>query len=177
MEHTLTIEEKYSNYWLQLTAALVLVTLIFFGLYSTSDDLLWKGYLRLIAFCSMAGAVISGLKVMQGKHTIELAVSDGNLVITYIRKKKRVAEDIFELANFKSLQVRSRPTGRFGSEFLFKDRVITMELTDSDRPLTLVELHGRPLALSRESATKILEFLEAHAPGIGPEDLSESGRP
>jgi Fe2+ transport system protein FeoA len=160
--YSMVIEEKYSRYWVHITSVLLVGALLFFIGYTSIEDILWKGILRLIAFGFLAGSVFSGLKVMQGKHTVEVDIEDDNLILTYRKKGRDVSRDTFALDSIGNLYYESH-NGFWGRAF-FKDCNIKFVPTDSDRPLTLVEVHGKALALSQENARKLMTFISDHAP-------------
>ncbi|MFH5885805.1 hypothetical protein ACG2F4_15975 [Halalkalibaculum sp. DA3122] len=157
------IKEKYSGYWIQITSALALGTLLFLGAYHVAEDVVWEGVLRLIAFGLLAGTVLSGLKVMQGKHTIECSTENGELILTYLRKDRVVSRDIFKLGNIETVYTEPN-TQFFGTGFFPGDLNIKFMPADSDRPLTLVEVHGRALALTKEDAEHLISYIHEHAP-------------
>lgn len=175
MESRLVLEEKYSAWWTQITVGLALLAIVLFVIYSNMDDVLWKGVLRLGSFGFLAAAVFSGLKVMEGKHSIILMVEDGHLVASYQKKGRQVGEDIFELDNITALYVDHLPSYFFSSnEFLFNDLQVVMEQSDSDLPLTLAKVGGRSLPLSRKSADEAVRFITRHAEHIRiPEHLQD----
>lgn len=159
----MVIEEKYSGYWIQITAALAVGTLLFLIGFNLIDDILWKGILRLVAFGFLAGTVFSTLKVMQGKHTIKFETENGELILSYFKKNQTISRDVFELKSIG--EVYHEPHDLFlWKSFFLKGLNIKFIPTDSDRPLNLVEVHGRPLALSEDDARRIIEFLETYAP-------------
>lgn len=172
MDARITIEEKYSGYWVQITFALAGATILFLLVYTNIDDVLWKGILRLAAFVFLAGTVLSGLKLIEGKHAITLEVKDGFLLLSCRRKNKKVSEDRFEIDNMASLYI-DHYSSFFGEEFVFNDLHILIVLKDSDRPLNLVETGGRSLALSKENAAKAIRFIKRHAPQV---DIPEQYR-
>ncbi|MDZ7693839.1 MAG: hypothetical protein U5K69_22415 [Balneolaceae bacterium] len=163
MDKELIVEEKYSGYWIQITIALGLITVAFLFVYSITSDILWKGILRLIAFGGLAATVFSALKVMQGKHTVHLEISDTNLLLTYTRKSQTISKDIFSLDNIDVLY-SEKHASFMGEALLFNDQNVRFVPVDSDRPLNLVEVKGRPLALSEEDAQRVKDFVENHAP-------------
>lgn len=174
METRLVLEEKYSTWWVQITAGLSLTALLLFVLFSNMEDVLWKGIVRLASFGFLAAAVFSGLKVMEGKHTIILEIKDGHLTVTYRKRDRQVGEDIFDLDNITALYIDHLPSYLFSNDFIFNDLQVVMQLADSDRPLTLVERDGRALPLSRDTAGEAVKFILAHAEDVSiPEEYRE----
>ena len=167
MEAKLVLEEKYSSWWAEVTIGLGLSALLLFVIFSLVDDVLWKGILRLGSFGFLAAAVFSGLKVMEGKHSITLAVKNGHLIVSYRKRGHNVGEDIFELDNITSVYVDNLSSEFFPQNlFTVSEQQVVLELEDSDRPLTLAEVGGRTLALSQQSARVAVKFISGHAPGI-----------
>lgn len=166
MESRLVLEEKYSVWWVQITTGLALSAVVLFLVYTNIDDVLWKGIFRLASFSFLAATVFSGLKVMEGKHSILMEIKDGHLIIYYRKRGQQIGEDIFELDKIKSLYVDTPPSYFFTSYIFLNDRHVVMEQKDSDRPLSLIEIDGRTLALSRETAEEGVRFIARHAEEI-----------
>lgn len=166
MVERLSIEEKYSPHWSRITLGLSLFTVIAFITYTVTGDPLWKGYVRLVAFCGMAATIFSALKVMQGKCVAEMTLENGILSIDYHRKKRRVVHDRYELNNIRALMVKHRRSGTPGVDLLVKDRILVAELKNADRPVHFLEVEGRPFPLSKQSSERLIEFILAQAPHI-----------
>ena len=164
------IEEKFSNLWSHITVFTVLLTAVLFIVYRTIEDILWRGIFRLSALISFAAAVLSGLKVMEGKHSMTLEIQDGYLVVIYFRKAQQVQEDLFELGDIESVTSGHLPSDLFTNYLLSNDQTVLLHLRDSDRELNLFELGGRILSVNRETAERVVSFLEKHL-----ENKSESG--
>ena len=158
----MTIEEKYSRYWIQITVGLTIGTVIFFGGYNFIEDVLWEGILRLVAFCFLAAAVFSGLKVMEGKHSVQIKTEEQNLILSYYRNESIISRDVFELKNIGEIFLEPH-SGFMGEHIFMNDFNIRFVPVDSDRPLNLIEVNGRPLALSSEDAEKLMKFVADRA--------------
>lgn len=160
----MVIEEKYSRYWIQITVALGLGTILILGADSWIEDLYWQGMSRVVAFGFLAATVFSALKVMQGKHTIEIQTEQDNLVITYRKNDREISRDVFALSNISTLQYEQH--GSFlGSAIFLNSMNLRFVPADSDRPLNLIEVNGRALPLTRDDARQIAEFVRSRAPG------------
>lgn len=158
----MVIEEKYSRFWIQITATLASGAFLFFIGYNNISDVLWKGILRLVAFGFLAGTVFSTLKVLQGKHSIYIETKEENLILTYYRNDEVISRDIFELDSIDQLYCEPH-TGFIGESFLLEDLNIKFIPTDSDRALNLVEVHGRALALAKKDAHQLLDYIARNA--------------
>ena len=158
MASELEIKEKFSRYWRTLTALLALISLLFFIAYWIQSDPFWGGIFRLISFICFAGAVIGGLKVMEGQHSIQLQLENGHLGVRFFKKGEELQHDLFELDNIANVRIESIPT-YFSDQLTYNGYSVVLELKDSDRPLQLIELNSRTLSISREDASEIVEFL------------------
>lgn len=156
------IEEKFSNLWSHITVFTVLLTVVLFIVYRTMGDILWRGIFRLSALISFAAAVLSGLKVMEGKHSMTLIIQDGYLVVSYFRKEQQVHEDLFELDDIESVTSDQLPVEIFSNYFLANDQTVLLHLRNSGRELNLFELGGRILSVNRDAAERVVSFLEKH---------------
>lgn len=163
MDQQITIEEKYSGYWIQITIGIAILTVIFLVAYSMSSDILWEGIFRLIAFAGLAGTVMSALKVMQGKFTIHFEIENKNLSISYLKGDRTVGNDLFPLDDVGMLYTENHASF-MGENLFFNDQNVRFIPVESDRPLYLVKVNGRPLALPVKDAEKVLRFVAAHAP-------------
>lgn len=166
MDDVLTIEEKYSKYWTYITIGLTGLTILFLALYSNAEGTVLKGYLKLIAFAGLAATVLSALKVMQGRHSVQLKIEDNNILLSYYRRNQKVDDDVFELNSIKSLKVNYPQSNIFDALFVFNNPVLIVEFKDSDRTLNLIEVNSRPLPLSMESVQIITRYISDHTSGI-----------
>lgn len=159
------IEEKYSHHWITVTGLLIAAAAGLFIGYSLIENILWKGILRLASFACLAGAVFSGLKVMQGKHEVELLTEDDDLVIVYRRDGRTISRDLFELEKIGTVSIE-RHSDYLGKYLFSEDLNIRFVPADSDRPLNLIEVHGRALALSNADADRIIRFIQERVPDV-----------
>jgi len=165
MANRLVLEEKYSAWWTQITIGLALSAVLLYLMYTNVDDVLWKGILRLGSFGFLAGAVLSGLKVMEGKHTIILVIVDEHLKVSYWKRERKVGEDIFRLENITALHIDRHPSYFFPQNAWFAGEFqVVLDLYDSDRPLALAEVDGRRLILSQQTAAEAVRFIARLAP-------------
>jgi len=156
------IEEKYSNLWTRVTVLTLLLTPVLYFAYLSILDVLWRGIFRLLALISFSAAVFSGLKVMEGKHSMTLEIKDNHLVVNYFRNTRQVKEDLFEIDNIESVTTDQLPDDVFTNKFLTNDRTILLRFRDSDRELNLFELEGRILSVNNETAGRVAQFLNEH---------------
>lgn len=161
MPDQLEIKEKFSRYWSRLTGVLAIISVLFFIAYWYQADPFWSGIFRFISFIGFAGAVIAGLKVMEGQHTVVLEKEEEHLGIRFYKKEEELQYDFFELSNISSARVETLPTYFFSSYFTYNGYSVVLDLEDSDRPLQLIELNGRTLSISKEDAYEIVDFLQS----------------
>lgn len=177
MEESINVEEKFSGNWSLAALAGFIFSLLFFWGYLIIDDTVIRSVVRLVAFVLFASAVFSGLKLLDGKHTISLSIQDNFLEITFFRKEKQVDKAVFTLSDITGIRVGPLSPHVFTNRFLIEDYNLSLIMEDYDRPLPLLQVKGRSLSVNKDTAERISNFIETHAHNIERSVVGQYDRP
>lgn len=156
MSQTLCIEEQREPYWKFVAAVTAILAVVLFVIYWNMSDVFWAGMVRLASFACFAGAILSGLKAVEGGITIEVHITNSTLIFRYLKKGKPVLEGEHELDNIESVSYAGS-TSVFSSE---SNYVIIIKFRDSDKNFNLFHFSGRSIKLSRDDTHRLVQFLD-----------------
>ncbi len=165
MGSTVTVNEKFSNYWitaLYLSSGTALLTFILFW---NINDVLWSGIMRLIAFIAFAVSIFCLLKVMEGKKSMKITKTDDALHVTYLKGKSVIQEDSVSISNIKYIYRRSYDyyIPVFDLSIGLADSYsFIIRLRDSADDYYLFEFGGRGLHLGKKAGKRLKSFFEDH---------------
>lgn len=160
---TLTVFEKYSRHWPSIAIASAVLSVIFFGAYWYSDDVLIAGYLRLAAFVFFALSLLSFFKWKDGQMKIDLNLDqDHKIKLNYFVRDRFIASDHFDLNDVTEVEVNKMPNKTLYNEFATGDRCIRFRRKDTGEWSYLNEVQGRIIPLDTENANQVAEFIEPH---------------
>lgn len=158
---TLTVFEKYSKHWPAITIISAVLTLLMFGAYWYSDDVLIAGYLRLGAFCFFALSLLSFFKWMDGRIKIDFILHpDKTLTLDYHVRNQKIASDHFDLSKFGNVEMQQMPNKSLYNDFATGDHCIRFKREETDEWIYLTEVHGRVIPLDIDNARQVLDFLK-----------------
>jgi hypothetical protein len=160
MRSTLTVNEKYSQYWPAIAIMSAVLALGFYIFYHFSSDVLIGGYLRLTAFGFFAVAVLSFFKVKDGKMKISISHQDQIIEIIYTLRNRVVHEEEINLNDVEAIKTDAMPDRSLYNNFKRSDRCIRFKRKDSEFWIYFNEIHGRVIPLSRENAETMVNYIE-----------------
>lgn len=163
MTHSLTVFEKYSQHWPLITVLCGVLSVILFGLFLLTDNVLVSGYLRLGAFASFAVCLLSYFKIREGQIKLELSIDDSKtLLIDYSIKDQIVFKESFALKEFEDLKKDIVPNKSFYNDLFSGDFRVMYKKSDYNSFLNLIEMRGRLIPLDDENASHIITFIKHH---------------
>lgn len=133
------------------------ISVLFLIIFLITNDPLWKGIFRLLAFIAFIGVVFSYLRLRQGQKQIQMELIDGQLLITYFEKSEMVKEELFERKTIKDIYKKEYKHSRF--PFMAKGYEFVITFTDTKTILPLFEYSGRHLHFSETETKKIDGFI------------------
>lgn len=161
MSNELIIYEKYSRFW-PLTAVLsILLSLVLFIVYLSATDILFEGYMRLLAFAFFALGLLSLFKVNEGRIEIVLTQIDDNTVqIDYNVRNKSVFTEQWGIHELIHLKIDEMPNRSVYNDIMQSDRCIRLRRENESDWIYLNKVNGRVIPLTEENAGKIFNFLQ-----------------
>lgn len=160
---TLTVFEKYSRYWPSIALTSAVLSVIFFGTYWYSNDVLIAGYLRLAAFIFFALSLLSFFKWKDGQVKIDLNLDqDQRIKLNYFVRDRFITSDHLNLDDVSAVEVNKMPNKTLYNEFATGDRCIRFRRKDTGEWSYLNKVHGRIIPLNTENANRVTEFINAH---------------
>lgn len=139
-------------------AALSLLTVAGLAVLWQVDDPIWGNSLRLLTFMLFAGAVVCGLKVMEGTYTVRLERRDDRIVIIFFKGAQRLEEESFPLATLLAVEKEHLRRGVPGI-YLWEEVYLTGRFRQKDQEVHLFHYGGRPLCFDPVTAEGIRDFL------------------
>lgn len=159
MHEKVTIYEQKPAIWNYVGWTSLLMTLLFFGLYLASEDPLWTGITRLVAFIAFAILVISMLQNRGKPRRLEISLDARQLRVDYYSGDRKVQEELFEQDTIQG--IRSVPTPPALKILPVGDAVkYEVSFTDRSNTLSLFRIEGKDLYVGHEGAHKLDHFLE-----------------
>lgn len=160
MSNKLVVNEKYSRHWPTVTLISAVLCVVFYISYHLSADILLEGYLRLTAFGFFALALLSLLKVKDGKMEITLSTTDSALEIFYKLRNKTVHEEEIKLDMIEGVRTEQMPNRSIYNDFKKSDRCVRFKRSDSPNWIYLNEINGRVIPLDQKNAADVKQFVE-----------------
>ena len=162
MSDSITIEEQTHYYWKQGTILSAVLCLITFTVFWNLGTPLWSGILRLVAFIFFALTILGYLNIMNGCLTITLYFTDSLLQVDYQRQDKTIQEEEFDLSTISSVKPTQSKQNLIQKVFQPESATLSVDFTDTDRKLYLIEFGGRPLFFDPHTIEQIVGFLSDH---------------
>lgn len=139
-------------------AALSLLTAAGLAALWQVDDPIWGNSLRLLTFILFAGAVVCGLKLMEGTYTVRLERREDRMVIIFFKGPQRLEEESFPLSTLLSVEKEHLRRGVPGL-YLWEEVYLTGYFRKKDQQVHLFHFGGRPLSFDPVTAEGIHNFL------------------
>jgi|GEM_PF-619401 hypothetical protein len=161
MPQSMTVNEYQSSIWKNLTGVSVLITIIFGAAFLFTNNTLWAGIFRLLAFAGFAGVVLAALRLREKPVTLNLETNNKHLIVRYMLKNKELKEELFEREAIKNIEKKEVSKMK---NFLSKSDAYkyVISFTDTDTRLSMLTNNGRDLHLSRQASAQVDAFLAAN---------------
>lgn len=163
MSNSLTVFEKYSQYWPVISVGSILLSGFFLLAYILVSDVLVSSYLRLGAFAFFVVGFLGLFKVKDGQIRIDYRLKETNpaiLEIIYSVKDRKIHAETIELSGVEDIKIDEMPNRTLYNDFYKVDKSVRFKKKDINDWLYLNEKHGRVIPLSKKNAEKIKSFLE-----------------
>lgn len=131
--------------------------------------MLWSGIIRLSSFICFAGAVIGGLKLMEGKRSIVLSAENNQLKVSYRKKGDELHQDVFDIHEIEHIYPEN--ISEFDDWSFSNGHGVTprIRFSDSESDLFLFFYGGRPIIPREGEFEQVHKFLKQH--GISTEPI------
>ncbi len=161
MEKKCSVQEYISPTWEWIMMGSVAIAVLFTALFILFDNALLGGLFRLFAFAGFAGFVLAFLQKRSRIDSIDLAVDNKNLTITYNKSSEIQQEELFDIETIEDIQIRTAPP--IWKVFPRSSAVQFMiSFTDSENTLCMFRLEGRNVYLSKKDTKAVKAFLKNH---------------
>ncbi|MDZ7773864.1 MAG: hypothetical protein U5K31_14155 [Balneolaceae bacterium] len=157
-EIDLVVEEYKPPVWKVGLLALGVLTAGGLILLWSIDDPIWGNTLRLIIFAVFAGAVICGLKTMEGRYTVRLVREAGEIRFIYFKNGRRLEEESLEEDALMEVETDHLQKGLPGL-YLWDEVYLAGRIRGREERMHLFHFGGRPLAFDPDTARRIRQFL------------------
>jgi hypothetical protein len=165
MSDLLKVSEKYSRYWPAVTVGSLILSVLFFGGFIYSNDMLLAGYLRLGAFVSFVVGFLSYFKLRDGKITIIYELNHekkNDMTISYSVRDQKIHVETVDLSDIKDVKVDEMPNRSLYNDFNKVDKSVRLQKKNMNGWLYLNELHGRMIPLTQTNAKKVVQFIKVN---------------
>jgi hypothetical protein len=163
MKNQLVIKEKYSKYWPTATVLSIVLSILFFISYQLVDDVLWIGYLRLLAFAFFAVALLSFFKVYDGQVEIMVTSVDDFIEASYSVRDEEIFNSRYPRSDFHQVKTDQLPDKSIYNDFMKSDKCVRFKRKDESAWNYFNEIESRVIPLSEGNANKLRDFLERHS--------------
>jgi len=163
MENTIILDEKYSIYWRWALAIFCLITLVFFMISKSMNDVVWSNYAMLASFISFSVSVFIIIKLYEGKKSIKVFTKQNRLAIHLFKKENLIHKDSYEIERVQSVNlVFSKISVPFLDIHLDRNDAYTFEikLKEKDLSFYLFQFGGGVISVDSQSARRLFEFLK-----------------
>jgi len=165
---SLTVKEKYSQYWPMITVLSAVMCVLFLISYIIVSDVLIEGYLRLAAFAFFALSLLSLFKVKDGQIEIEFTIDKdeepGTLSLNYYVRENEIHSETHELNDLTEFKITEVPNRSFYNDLIKGDKAVRFKKKNLDDWMYLNEIYGRVIPLSQDNAEKVTRFIESEKP-------------
>lgn len=163
MSSSLTIKEKYSEYWPLLAIISGILSILLIIAYLYSNNVLYEGYLRLGAFGMFAFSFFSMFKIYDGQIIINIEQNTEEkdlLDLSYNLRGREIYRESINPNEVVSLRVSEMPNRSMYNDLFTGDRTVQFRKKDMYDWMYLNEFHGRIIPFSKENAERIKSHLE-----------------
>lgn len=154
----LVVEEYKPPVWKAGLIALGVLSIAGLLLLWRINDPIWGNSLRLVTFMAFAGAVICGLKTMEGTYSVRLVREQGEIRMIYFKKGRRLEEESLDQDALLEVETDHLRKGLPGL-YLWDEVYLAGRIRGREEQMHLFHFGGRPLAFDPDTAGRIREFL------------------